>query len=77
MLSLRSFGVPYLSPLVPGNFQGMKDILARLPLWSMPKRPALLYSPNDTRLGKITQEMSEEAPNNTLQPKHSDIHGGT
>ncbi|MDR6553455.1 spore germination protein KA [Paenibacillus qinlingensis] len=77
MLSLRSFGVPYLSPLVPGNFQGMKDILARLPLWSMPKRPALLYTPNDTRVGKITQEMSEEAPNNTLNAKKSDIQGGT
>lgn len=77
MLSLRSFGVPYLSPLVPGNFQGMKDTLARLPLWSMPKRPALLYTPNDTRLGKITQEMSEEAPNNTLNPKKSDKQGGT
>ncbi|WP_441989477.1 spore germination protein [Paenibacillus sp. 2RAB27] len=68
MLSLKSFGVPYLSPLVPGNFQGMKDTLARLPLWSMPKRPALLHTPNDTRLGKITKEMSEEAPNNTLDP---------
>nr|WP_246303195.1 spore germination protein [Paenibacillus plantarum] len=68
MLSLKSFGVPYLSPLVPGNFQGMKDTLARLPLWSMPKRPALLHTPNDNRLGKITKEMSEEAPNNTLDP---------
>lgn len=68
MLSLKSFGVPYLSPLVPGNFQGMKDTVARLPLWSMPKRPALLHTPNDTRLGKITKEMSEEAPNNTLDP---------
>ncbi|KRE72883.1 spore gernimation protein GerA [Paenibacillus sp. Soil750] len=75
MLSLRSFGVPYLSPIVPGNFQGMKDTLARLPLWSMPKRPALLYTPNATRLGKITQEMSGEAPNNTLNPKKSDTQG--
>ncbi|MBP1964430.1 spore germination protein [Paenibacillus aceris] len=68
MLSLKSFGVPYLSPIVPGNFQGMKDTLARLPLWSMPKRPALLHTPNDTRLGKIAKEMSGEAPNNTLDP---------
>ncbi|WP_090819697.1 spore germination protein [Paenibacillus sp. yr247] len=68
MLSLKSFGVPYLSPIVPGNFQGMKDTLARMPLWSMPKRPALLHTPNDTRLGKITQEMTHHAPNNTLDP---------
>nr|WP_246294366.1 spore germination protein [Paenibacillus planticolens] len=68
MLSLKSFGVPYLSPIVPGNFQGMKDTLARLPLWSMPKRPAQLHTPNDTRLGKFSQEMSEAAHNNTLDP---------
>ncbi len=68
MLSLRSFGVPYLSPIVPGNFQGMKDTLARLPLWSMPKRPGLLHTPNDTRLSKLTKEMSDKAANNTLDP---------
>jgi spore germination protein KA len=28
----------------------------------------LRFPPNDTRLGKITKEMSEEAPNNTLDP---------
>ncbi len=67
MLSLKSFGVPYLSPIVPGNFQGMKDTLARMPLWSMPKRPALLHTPNDTRLGMKTKEM-KHPPSNTLDP---------
>lgn len=67
MLSLKSFGVPYLSPIVPGNFQGMKDTLARSPLWSMKKRPALLHTPNDTRIGKKTQGMNQ-APSNTLDP---------
>ncbi|MDR6879747.1 spore germination protein KA [Bacillus sp. 3255] len=82
MLSLRSFGVPYLSPIVPGNFQGMKDTLARLPLWSMPKRPALLHTPDANRLSKKTKEMSEEAPNNTLDPvkvgntRRDVTHGG-
>lgn len=82
MLSLRSFGVPYLSPIVPGNFQGMKDTLARLPLWSMPKRPALLHTPDANRLSKNTKEMSEQAPNNTLDPvkvgntRRDVTHGG-
>ncbi|WP_425270917.1 spore germination protein [Paenibacillus ferrarius] len=67
MLSLRSFGVPYLSPIVPGNFEGMKDTIARFPLWSMPKRPVLLHTPNKTRLG-MDVEAFKEAPNNTLDP---------
>jgi spore germination protein KA len=67
MLSLKSFGVPYMSPIVPGNFQGMKDTLARLPLWLMPKRPAFLHTPNDTRMGKKTQGINQVA-NNTLDP---------
>lgn len=46
MLSLKSLGVPYLSPLVPGNFQGMKDLLIRSPLDWMKRRPSFL-SPQD------------------------------
>ncbi|MCL6548456.1 MAG: spore germination protein [Alicyclobacillus sp.] len=42
MLSLRSFGVPYLAPVVPGNWQGLKDTLVRMPLWWLRKRPAML-----------------------------------
>ncbi|UKS31178.1 spore germination protein [Paenibacillus sp. HWE-109] len=69
MLSLKSFGVPYLSPVVPGNFQGMKDTIARFPLWAMPKRPALLHTPNETRLGSDIKELKDkQKPNNTLDP---------
>jgi spore germination protein KA len=67
MLSLKSFGVPYMTPLVPGNFQGMKDTVARLPLWFMPKRPSFLHTPNDNRIGKKPQGMNQK-PNNTLDP---------
>jgi spore germination protein KA len=67
MLSLKSFGVPYMSPIVPGNAQGMKDTLARFPLSLMPKRPAFLHTPNDTRIGKKTQGI-KHVPNNTLDP---------
>lgn len=34
MNSLRSFGIPFLSPFVPMSAQGQKDTLLRLPLWS-------------------------------------------
>ncbi|WP_134702056.1 spore germination protein [Ammoniphilus sp. YIM 78166] len=67
MLSLRSFGVPYMSPIVPGNFQGMKDIIIRGPHWWMPKRPASLHTRNRNRLGDRIQEF-KEAPSNTLDP---------
>lgn len=68
MLSLKSFGIPYMSPVVPGNFQGMKDTLVRLPLWFMPKRPALLQPPNATRLGEETKKNINNVPINTLDP---------
>jgi spore germination protein KA len=68
VLSLKSFGVPYLSPLVPGNFQGMKDTLIRGPWWWMKKRPVQLHTPNKSRLGGDVKEKLEEPPSNTLDP---------
>ncbi|MFD5017799.1 spore germination protein [Paenibacillus sp. NPDC058367] len=35
MNSLRSFGVPYLSPIVPISSHGQKDAFLRLPLWAL------------------------------------------
>lgn len=68
LLSLRSFGVPYMSPLVPGNFQGMKDTVIRAPLWSMRKRPSMLYTPNDSRIGSDVLDNLKQSPSNTLDP---------
>ncbi|MBL0386221.1 spore germination protein [Tumebacillus sp. ITR2] len=68
MLSLRSFGVPYISPVVPGNFQGMKDSLIRAPLWWMKKRPTQLHTPNSNRLGEKTIQQLKKANHNTLDP---------
>ncbi|MCZ8513019.1 spore germination protein [Paenibacillus filicis] len=68
LLSLKSFGIPYLSPVVPGNFQGMKDTVARGPLWSMVKRPMMLHPQNDDRLGSKVKEKLDQEPDNTLDP---------
>lgn len=38
MNSLRTFGIPYLSPFVPLSVKGQKDTILRLPLWLMPPR---------------------------------------
>ncbi|MDG0793923.1 spore germination protein [Cohnella ginsengisoli] len=37
--SLRSFGVPYLTPLAPIQRSSLKDILIRLPIWAKRHRP--------------------------------------
>jgi len=49
LASLRSFGVPYLWPIAPLNFSGLKDVFIRMPLWTMTKRPeAIIWSDSDS-----------------------------
>ncbi|HHW48787.1 MAG TPA: spore germination protein [Clostridiaceae bacterium] len=44
--SLRSFGVPYLWPVVPFNLSGIKDVFIRMPVWTMQKRPSVIIWDN-------------------------------
>ena len=37
--SLRSFGVPYMSPIVPFHKRDWADLLVRAPWWAMQRRP--------------------------------------
>ena len=39
LASLRSFGAPYLAPMVPLSVSGLKDAVFRVPLWAMVNRP--------------------------------------
>lgn len=39
LCSLRSFGVPYLTPITPPVLQDMQDVIIRLPWWSLTRRP--------------------------------------
>ena len=49
LASLRSFGVPYLWPIAPLNFSGLKDAFIKMPLWTMSKRPkAIVWSDFDS-----------------------------
>lgn len=41
LISVRSFGVPYMAPLAPFVRTSFPDIVARLPIWSTYKRPWL------------------------------------
>ncbi|PEJ48479.1 hypothetical protein CN692_23775 [Bacillus sp. AFS002410] len=49
LCSLRSFGVPYLSPLAPLKTEELKDVLWRAPFWMMDKRPHLTGKTNLNR----------------------------
>ncbi len=42
LCSVRSFGIPYLSPLAPVSFSDLKDVFIRVPVWMMDKRPRLM-----------------------------------
>jgi spore germination protein KA len=52
LCSLRSFGVPYLSPLAPINFHDMQDTLIRMPRWSMFQRPRLVAYKDPRRMSR-------------------------
>lgn len=49
LCSLRSFGIPYMSPLAPFNISDQKDTFIRLPKWKMFTRPRLINQQNMTR----------------------------
>ena len=64
LASLRSFGVPYLSPVAPFNVKDQKDQLIIFPYWSMNRRPSYLRSPQP------------EKQNKTVSPSPPDQIGG-
>ncbi|MEW5898098.1 MAG: spore germination protein [Bacillota bacterium] len=51
LASLRSFGVPFLSPAAPLVFSDQKDFLVRAPWWAMFRRPRLIAGVNPQREG--------------------------
>lgn len=52
LCSLRSFGVPYLTPMAPMNWQILKDVFIRAPLWLMRRRPRQIGEVNPIRSAK-------------------------
>ncbi len=50
LVTLRSFGTSYLSPTAPIVFRDWKDVLIRVPMWMMKRRPALYGTKGDQRL---------------------------
>lgn len=60
LCSLRSFGVPYMSPLAPLIPADNKDTLIRLPHWMMVSRPRLLNQKNVNRQNNASSRKSRE-----------------
>lgn len=49
LCSLRSFGIPFMSPLAPFNLVDQKDSFLRVPHWAMFTRPRLINKTNIVR----------------------------
>lgn len=50
LVNLRSFGIPYLSPVAPLNIKRLKDVFIRAPFWSMNLRPNLTTGEDELRV---------------------------
>ncbi|MFS0821784.1 spore germination protein [Bacillus sp. 1P02SD] len=72
MLSLRSFGLPYMAPVAPGNFTGMKDSFIRAPLRWLKNRPAEI-KPQDV---KRMEPKEERIPKSSLNGKEDGDSNG-
>lgn len=61
MVSLRSFGVPYLAPVAPFNSTDFRqDVIFRSPLWAMMTRPRVFGWRNPQRLAKVSMPSPPE-----------------
>ncbi len=47
----KSFGIPYLWPVIPFDWEGLKGVLIRRPLYEEDKRPKIFRSKTTTRRG--------------------------
>lgn len=59
MVSLRSYGVPYMAPIAPVNLKALKDAIIRAPLDWLKERPKTLNPQNTKRVGKRVKEKAE------------------
>lgn len=50
LVSLRSFGVPYFTPVAPTIFSDLKDVFVRVPRWAMYRRQILTSGDNTMRV---------------------------
>ncbi|WP_139492402.1 spore germination protein [Brevibacillus dissolubilis] len=56
LCKLRSFGLPYFSPVGPMRYADWNDTFVRMPLWSNEERPLQLNKENERRVGERTSQ---------------------
>lgn len=65
MARLRSFGIPYLSPVGPLSVTDLKDVVIRVPWWNMDTRPDFLGVTDRSRMSESTSDKSGSQQNET------------
>jgi len=76
MANLRSFGIPYLSPVAPLSGSDLKDIVIRTPWWSMKTRPAYMPLKDSVRQGgQLGREILEHGGQTGENIKHNGKDG--
>ncbi|MDT9725832.1 spore germination protein [Xylanibacillus composti] len=61
MVSLRSFGVPFMAPVAPLIPGDLRDVLLRKPLWLIRRRPLMLPVQNRLRQGpELPEEIRQQ-----------------
>jgi spore germination protein KA len=53
LVSLRSFGIPYLTPIAPLIIEDQQDVFVRFPIWSNKTRPTYLKTEQDIKMNEI------------------------
>ncbi|WP_421664646.1 spore germination protein [Lysinibacillus telephonicus] len=70
MLSIRSFGIPYMTPFSPGNIKSLKDSIFRAPFYWLKERPAENHVRDAQRIGKKVKDTTK---NNFLDNNGGDF----
>ncbi|WP_058301418.1 spore germination protein [Gorillibacterium timonense] len=78
MANLRSFGVPYLSPLAPASSGDAQMTLIRLPHWASVRRPSYLHPQDEIRRSiKVKRSISKNKGSNGSANPNGDSTGSS
>ncbi|MBP1913809.1 spore germination protein KA [Lederbergia galactosidilyticus] len=67
LCSLRSFGVPYMTPIAPSTFGNLGDTLIRVPLWTTRNRANLIMKGKQMHGGKMPKPKPPKGRNMTVR----------
>ncbi|MCL5290164.1 MAG: spore germination protein [Bacillota bacterium] len=77
LASLRSFGVPYLSPAAPLSTGDLKDTFIRAPWWTMVRRPRVIGWKNPRRAGAVSPPGTPGDEEKELAHRYDEEGGGS